>query len=340
MITVLFAQHFHAAQRYFARQRIARTITALAFVAVILGLAALMYALFFQGLTFVTTFHESSSAVSLYMYELTLLTVMGLMFASALISGVARLFQGSYDFWIMASPSYASLPWYVFLNIFLSSLWPLIVIGLPALLSIQNVFHIGFAALAISILALAVLSLFTIAAAMALLLAITWTISKIGIKHASRALIIVIIAIFMIGAAIFWQELRGISDVANLFPGITAPATAEVGTSKVVEQFQYFPSHPVAEVFFASEQSNLTHTLFFLTIAVLLALASLLIFAALAHTYLPLWQSMQEHSFVAGTSAPHRKLRSYSFSSKNQQTLATKLGNEEDIWYKLSKCET
>src|SRR4051812_13958156 len=139
MITALFFQHFRTAQRYFARKRAARTITALAFLAVIVGLVVGMYALFSQGIAFIATFTYSADAVTLYMYELTLLTITGLMFASAVISGISRLFNGTYDFWIIASPSYISLSLYACISIFLSSLWPLIVIGLPALLAMNTV---------------------------------------------------------------------------------------------------------------------------------------------------------------------------------------------------------
>jgi hypothetical protein len=117
---------------------------------------------------------------------------------------------------------------------------------------------------------------------------------------------------FAIGAAVFWVELRTVSDVAALFPGIDS-GTGEVRSDAIVSDFQFLPSHPAAEVFFNAQIGDVTQTAESVVEVAALAAIGLLLFMWASRPYLTLWQAMQEHSFRKPAAARNRT--SWSFSS-------------------------
>jgi hypothetical protein len=152
--------------------------------------------------------------------------------------------------------------------------------------------------------------------ALSLLLTVAWGLTSAGIYRPSY-FITAIIGVFALGASVFWAQLRGISNVANLFPGIASP-TAQVGSDAVTRQFQFFPSHPAAEIFLASQRSDIAHAGYFFVILSFFAVTGVLLFGLLCRKYLPLWQALQEHSFEARARTEVRRAsRTFVFAARN-----------------------
>ena len=292
---------------YFSKNRAARMITAGLFLLLIFGLAAGVYEFFVWQFSLLSGSSYFALTVSLFVWELLFLTIFGLAYASAFVGGIFAVFRTGADDWIMASPKYHLIVWRAWLRLFESSLWPFIVIGLPAVLSARTAFGMSYPAIIPPLVAMVFLIALAVTAAMLTFMlpaAVLYWLSKKTKRQMLRMSFVVAIGVLCIvlGACGAWLELHS-QSFENMFSVLNLSArTAD--PSVIVNEFKFFPSHPVAMSIFLSETEGwLQGSAPLLGMAITTAIA-LIVLLITTELYLPLWQILQEgHNNASAKSA-------------------------------------
>lgn len=285
--------------RFFKQKSLARSITALLFLFVFLGVAAVIYGFTKSGFILINNDRFLREAMSLYLFELFLLIITYFIVISALIGGVFTMFKGQDEAWIIVTPGFKYFPFWHFLKIFVSSLWPLLFIALPGLLALASVFEVRGSAFILSLVALVLLVLFVVSATLVVIFVtarlLVWKTSSA--RFVTRKLVGILGLLIGILTLIVWSqsipqdlfELLGVSDFNAL--------TADI--APIFNRFHLLPSHQVAVILYSVQKGNLQALLFPLMILFCLAFSSSLLFWELSSWHLPLWHVFQEGGFEA-----------------------------------------
>ncbi|OHB21435.1 MAG: hypothetical protein A2939_00925 [Parcubacteria group bacterium RIFCSPLOWO2_01_FULL_48_18] len=304
MTFLLLQYHWLKILRYFQTQRLAKWITAGIFLLVFAGVAAGIFVFLKASFQFMVSDPFLRSALPLYVYELFLLIITYLVFASALITGLFQLFKAGDDGWIMASPKFRFMPFYAYARVFVSSFWPLLVIALPALVAMRKVFAVAQFNLLIAFISVSVLIAFTVCIALVVLLGMGIVLRFFHRKGASSGLLLgrliaAVSVLFIACSYVAWQQ-SATADVLELFD--LHDMKAEVAGVKVIlERFGIFPSHLSALTLFAAQENQQSGAIVTMGKLLVLFLLSFSVFVFLSRWYLPLWQSLQEGRFEART---------------------------------------
>lgn len=296
----LFIQYYSKKfRRYFSSQVLARSLTAFLFLVVFVGLALGIFLFFRESFRFIAADDFFRDALLLYIYELFLLISFVLIFASALISGIFTLFRGEGDFSLMVSPQYVRVPFWRTIRIVLMSIWPLLVIILPALAAVRSVFDLSLGGFLLSLVSVLVLAVSAVLAAEALLFIVGWVLFAIGINYLTlKNLSISVALVFLVMLAAIWSRLQFI-DFYDLFAAriLDLPIPS---LEPILRQFGAFPSHFSAVTISASTRGDLTYGSGMVLAGFGLAAALATLFYILQKKFLTLWQILQEGEFEAG----------------------------------------
>lgn len=312
MGALLFHYSLRRARRYFEHQRFAKLVTVFLFLLLVVLLALGAYAFFNAGFRFVARDQFLRDALTLYIYELFLLAVGILVFASALITGFFNLFYEKSRGLLMASPKYSLVPRVVFVRMCLASLWPLFIIAVPALFAIRRVFGLGIGEFAILLFVFALFVIGMVAWAMVLLLGVSVLLYFLGGRNTPALLSLRnvlggVVFIFFLLLVYTWGRLKGINLIDFFQARMLGITVAD--TTPIIRQFAVFPSHLVALALFAATKKAFSGV--FLNVAYLGVCVAfgLGIVYMLARQYLWLWQIFQEGRFTAASVSVHVRRR-------------------------------
>lgn len=300
MTVKLFIKYYaKRVARYFKENASARMFTALAMTLVFFLVAWGVYAFAYRGFEFTQMEEFIAEAAPLYIYELFILVTGFLIFASAVISSIFTFFRKQEsDIWIASTPAHKSLPWVSFTKVVIGASWPFILIALPILLAARAFFEITTIEFLMSFFAVLAFSLFCAALGVLVVFASAHA-SLLLDRNANRfkALVWTSLAITLIFGYAAWNALAG-TDVAEMFQ-IDNIELAVVSPERVIDNFQYYPSHMPAFTLHYAHRGNvlLAASYFIVTLAMLVL--SVFVFAAAKRKYLKLWQIFSEGGFEA-----------------------------------------
>jgi len=316
MFTQLWHYHWQRIIRYFKHRKTAKIITAALFVFIFILVAVAIFYLFKEGFQTFALDPFLVEAMPLYVYELFLLLISALVFISALITAIFGLYKRERDLLIMVAPAYQGLPAYVFMRIFISAIWPLLLIALPALLAMLAVFKIGALSFIIALVAIVLLVAFVTGFALLVVLFFSWLLYKLPsltgkswLRVGSLAFLSSLIVIAGLIAA--WRRTLAYSDLIALF-GAENLDIAQAYVDIIIQQFSIFPSHYGAMVLSLLQQGQMLNAIQALGWLLLLFIASLVLIRFLIVRFLPLWQVMQEGNFqpeTVGSNKPHKAIK-------------------------------
>ncbi len=295
-----------AAQRYFKTNRAAKLVTAFLFTAVILFIAFAMFFFFRSGFRFVSSHQFFRTVFPLYLYELFLMVIFVLVLASALITGLFAMFRAEGDELIMSSPRFGMTTSLVFTRVFVSSLWPLVVVALPALLAIRSVFGLSGLGLGISLASVFILTAFAVLLALALILL------SAGILRALQnffdeptltlgSLGLAVSLIFATFLGMTWARL-GSLHLSEFFQA-RALDISSPDISRIVAEFYIFPSHYSAMTIYSSQVGNVIDAFIQTVLFAALFLLGWALFSLLSSYHLVLWQVLREGGVRASAGA-------------------------------------
>ena len=310
----------------------ARFITAGIFILVLFAVAAGIYSFSYQGFRFLLRDTYFAEAIQLYIYELFFALIGFLVLGSAIVSGLRFMFRSEGDAWIMASSKFRILPPYALYQVCMASLWPIIIMAVPMLwgrLAASNsLLNIGSSSsgaslvlIGVSFLALIALTAGAVLAALVVILAAAQILKLIGqtirrqVLTRSSLSLFAALAVLVLG---LWAGNRVFNtDIVQLFTVYRAPLPVELSLMKdaaartrLTEQvetataattdaiamvFEPLPSHPVAEIVYASLNGGEAKG-FWLNVAEVVGAICVLgiLFWLLTRNYLILWQTLQE----------------------------------------------
>jgi len=312
--------------RYFKSARTAKIITTVLFVLVFLFVAVGVFFFFRRGFAYIAQDPFLYQVVSLYVYEIFFLMVGALIFFSALIAGYFALFHNETMPWIMASPRYRLVPLFVLWRTLLVSIWPMLLIGLPALLALRSIAGISIQNFVLAVIAIIILSSFAVVAAMALLIGIGALLMHLGRLLSVRLLttgwiVTSFIGLFLLGSFAFNQVTAIDFEILSQPKDLTS-ATASL--DGVISQFKGLPSHYAALSLLRLQQGDAIAGLSSLGSLTVITLIAIGIFVTLSYlSYLPLWQGLQEGHTAAGTGSMKPGARKSSFPRYGSSILGT-----------------
>jgi len=297
MFLLLARLHKERFFRYFEKNSIAKIVIVLLFLVVLSFLALGVYASLKMGFRHIALDPFFREMLIFYVVELFLLVSFILVLASALITGIFSLFRGNGEIFLMASPEYDAKPAFVFVRMFFASLWPLLVIILPALLAIHHTFGLGSVGFFLSLVSVMVLVAFAVLSAIVLLLGIASVLHFLGRKRSSplltqRNLTWITVGAFLGMLAFVWERFRSVNLVEFFQARLLTKDVPDI--TPILEQFDMFPSHLPALTIFFSLRSELIEAFFYLFVLILHFLIGWIIFAVLRRAYLFMWQVSQE----------------------------------------------
>jgi hypothetical protein len=307
MIRLFLKFEFQKLLRYFTTKTAAKLITLSLFIAVFLFVGVGLYYFFLSGFRFVnfSVEQEIQLPLTLFIYELFLVVMAGVIIFSATVSGVFNLFRGTNDNWVIGSPSYRLFPRLVLVKSLLSSSWPLFVMFLPAVLAFNTIYHlplIGIFFILLSIVLLLVLLNTMSLLAVLLIGTLYYKFSK-KLKSLRFSFGGFVTFLFLIAATIITGVWKSVStvDLVKLFKADNIDVN--VTLQNISSHFYFLPTHPVA-LEIVHWQNNLTGSaLVQFLILLALTLATLLLWWKVSVHFYPLWQKFQEGSSRISTEA-------------------------------------
>jgi len=302
MLGLFFKYQKRHILRFFERNRLAKAITVGLFGLVILGLMSGLYSFFKAGFYYIVSFPYFQSSVLLYSYELFFALVALLVVLSSFITLAYRLFRGRSDHWIISSPAYLVMPRFVFWRGYLQSLWPLVVLALPVLAAVSQVFSLsgpGFVAVIASIL---FLTLFLTSLVFFLLLGLGRMLMLVkndtSWLRLSRLMLVLVIGLAVVGW-LGWQQSVD-KDLISLFQARDL-ASQEVDTDRVSQLFFYYPSHWTALALHHWQAGRVAAGSWALAIMASLSLLMYVAYRLSLRWFLSVWQKLQEGGVTAET---------------------------------------
>ncbi len=258
MFSLLFSHFLRQAAHYFKHNRVAKLTTAALFLCIIALLAAGVFSFFLHGFRFLSETNYFKDAILLYLYELFMFAMFILIFASALITGLFNLFYGKDKILLAISPKFSIIPLLMFSRMFIASLWPLLIIVLPALLAIGMVYNLSLVGSFLTLCALAIFVAFAVASAMTLIFFVAWLLFSLNKSFLRfRNLIVGTLAISCILLFAAWHSTSAIHLNTLFSTGATQAAVSDI--SPIRDNFALLPSHPAALLLFDAGNNDLLH---------------------------------------------------------------------------------
>lgn len=301
MIGFFLKQRLSHLTRSFSKENLGRLATAFLFLCVVALVSVGVYALLSSGFSSVAENEFLRIALPYFVYEMFLLTVFALVFSSALITGLFLLFKQESDAWVLVSPSHTSLLTEKLVSVMLASIWPLLVIALPALIAMQTVFSIGFSGVLIGLFIALVLGVLAVVSALLLLLLVAAALYHVGMNSAQRPgfgwLLSLTGGTTLALFGLSWYRLSDL-ELLSLFDAQNLEI-AQANITNITEYFAIFPSHIAAEALLAMQTGASEQVLASVLLLTALAAALLYAFSLFSQSFLSLWQYFQEGSFEA-----------------------------------------
>lgn len=278
---------------YFSRNRAAKITTASLFLLLLLSLSAGIFSFFLHGFRFLALSDYFKEALLLYLSELFMLTILILTFMSALITGLFTLFSGKDKLLLAISPRFSLVPTLVLTRMFSVSLWPILILVIPALIAQSLSYPISFTGALLTILALALFIAFAVISALSLIFLITKILSLLHRTFLRKNILVLfsfLIATLLTG--ITWQHARSVS--LNTLFSVEAVGKTVADTSLIRSHFAALPSHPAALAFFAASSDDKMLLLRSIAMLCLFLGIALIPFLLLKRDHLSFWQRLQE----------------------------------------------
>jgi hypothetical protein len=306
--------------KYFRTKKAAKVITSILFILVFALVALGIYSFFTTAFRFIQYIIEEEFRLplTLFLYEVFFILLSGVIVFSALVTGVFQFFRGEYDAWILASPRFSLLPKLVFVKGVLASVWPLLVMFVPAVLAFNKFHSLGFASLSLVVLSVIslVILLNALTSVIVVLLGELYNQVSQKVKRVSfsfKGYIALLAFVLFVGLSYTWTAIRSY-DFVKLFKAEDVDSV--LAMSEIGNKFIAFPTHPFAKMMVTLQTEGEVAAISYAGVLVVLAVVSVCVWWYISRFCYGLWQRFQEGSRVIA-------LREGAFSSPKKAYLFT-----------------
>lgn len=329
MLSLFFRFELEKIIKYFRTKTLAKLITSALFLGVFFFVGSGIYYFFLSGFRYINLESEVDSklALALFLYEVFLIALAVVTALSAMVSGIFNLYRGSYNNWIVGTPSYTVFPKVVLLKSVLTSSLPFLVMFLPATLAFNKVYGLGILSLCVITLSVVFFLVTVNSLTLTLLLLVTHFYYKCAQKITSlqfslKGLIGILILLATILTGFILAAVRKL-DLVQVFKADIESETLSV--TNIANYFSFLPTHPFASELLAWQTGATSDALGNLLVLALIMIVVLLFWQVLSPLYYPLWQKFQEGNYGSSSDAPSTSpLTGYIFSGGQTSVLFKK----------------
>lgn len=298
MLKLFLTFQFNKLREYFVTRTAAKLITSLLFLVVLLFIGSTIYFFFISGFRFIAAETEEGVrlTLTLFIYELFLLILSGVIIFSATVSGLFNLFKGESNTWIMSTPGYKIFPKMVLYRTSVASLIPLLIMFVPAMVAFNTMYHLQY--LSFLCIGISVVLFLILYNAITLLMLLFVSLCYYKLSRVFKSLRfsfggLIGILLILIGSliTIVWNAI-GTVDLVKLFRA--EEITEELGLSTVGEHFRLLPSHPFAMEIISWQSGALGMAIGYFSVLLIITIVSVLAWWKFSTLFYPLWQKFQE----------------------------------------------
>jgi hypothetical protein len=293
-------------KHYFSTRTVPKAITVFLFALIVFGISAAVFWGVRFGFSAIQAQAYGHETLPLFTYEVFFLILSYLIFASAIVSGLFILFRGGTNDWIVASPKYTSIIVQAGFGILASAAWTLLVIGIPAVIALAQVYGGGTLFIPSALIALLLLTATASGLAMIVILSFaavlyyfrgpTWR--ALRMKWLA-SISVLFLATLMYG---LWRMIVNL-NIISLF--VSGPANAsEASVNGIVAAFHWFPTNIIALMMLALQNQSWALAWMYIGYLALGVAAIIFVIYLFSFIFLRVWQCMQEGSFEARASVP------------------------------------
>ncbi len=300
MIQPFLRFEFQKILSYFKTKTLAKAITTTLFLAVFVFIGLGIYGFFISGFRFINfeAVEDIRLALTLYLYEVFLIVLSGVIVFSALVSGIFNLFKSDTNNWILSSPGYRVFPKIVLIKSILTSSLPSLIMFIPAVLAFHRVNHLGVTG--ILLILVSVLLLLLLLNSLTLLFivgagSVYYQVSKKlkTLAFTFKGLVVFLVLLVATVVALIWKAMRSV-DLVRVFK---ADVDTEVlSLSNISSHFHFLPTHPFAMEILHLQNNELSAALLNFCALFLFASISGYLWWRFSYIFYPLWQKFQEGS--------------------------------------------
>lgn len=330
MIRLFLTFELQKIASYFKTGKAAKLITGLLFIAVFAFVGVGLYYFFLSGFRFVnfSVEQEIQAPLTLFIYEVFLLVMAGVVVFSALVSGIFSLFRGEYDAWIISSPSYTLFPRIVLIKSLLTSSWPLFVMFLPAVLAFDKVYNLSTTVVICILMSVVILLVLLNTMSLLSILILSSAYYKVSQKMTSIRFSFggLTTLFFLLTVAIIaklWSTVSTV-DLVKLFKADNIDINVSIQT--ISSHFTFLPTHPLALEILNWQNKHTTEALGNFSYLLILTLVALIAWWKISYLFYPLWQKFQEGSTKRSEkeTTPKNTKATYYFTGSKTRALFTK----------------
>ena len=304
MMMLFLRFELHKLANYFKTKTTAKIITSLLFLAVLVFVAIGVYVFFVSGFKYINieAVDGLQSALSLFLYELFLLVLSGVIIFSAFVTGMFNLFRSGYNNWILSTPGYKVFPKFVSVKSLISSLLLSLVIFIPAILALHKVYTLGVVSLFFILVSVVLFLMMVNALTLSAIILIGYSYYKLShivkrLRFSFKGLMIIILALIASNIVVLWRMVATI-DLVKLFKAEEITDVLAIAT--ISTHFTYLPTHSFAMEILSWQNGTTQSALAYFGILAILTFLSVVIWWKISPLFYPLWQKFQEGSGAGG----------------------------------------
>lgn len=300
MIKLFFTFELEKIWKYLKTTTLAKVITGLLFTLVFFGIGIGIYYYFVSGFRYINVGAEEDIrlALSLFLYELFFLILASVIIFSTIISTIFNLFRGDTNEWVISSPFYRFFPGMVFMRSVTNSLIPLLIMFLPAILALDQVYSLNILSLFFILITVILflvmlnsLTLFTVVSTSFIYYKISQKVTLLRFRFGGLLLLF----LFMTTAITSFVVKTFISvDLMGIFKA--NEVSSGVSISAMANHFTFLPTHPIAMEIINWQIGQERNAFIYFFISLALSVVSVFILWCVSFLFYPLWQKFQEGS--------------------------------------------
>jgi hypothetical protein len=281
--------------RYFKNNKTARLLISLSMLTIIILIAYGVFIASQSLLAFTQTSDDFlSQVIPLYIYQLFLLITGFLVFLSTSIFVLLNFFNNKKDEWILATPSFFNVYWLNNLKALVHYSWPIIVIIIPLILAVKQVFDLSIISLMLSFLSVFLFSIICSLAAICLIFLISVILLHLKKLDIYNLIIISISAIIAL-AVLIWQKIVNM-NLERLFQ---INETSFTNIDLIKNHFAVFPSSWPATIIYNLQNNNFRDTIDSLFLIMISSSFLFILLYFFKIKFLKIWQALQTKKFEA-----------------------------------------
>lgn len=314
--------------KYFKTKTVAKSITAFLFMFVFLFIAFGIYYFFVSGFKYINIGAEEDIrlALTLFLYEVFLIILAGLIIFSVTVSSLFNLFKGDNNAWILSSPSYLSFPKFIFIRSLYASTLPLIILFLPVIAALFKVYSISILSLFFIFISVILFLFFLNSITLFSLLSLIFIYYRISQKSKKilfnfKGMILLLLALAGILFSFIWKTLGNI-DLMSFFKA--SETTSLVSISNMASHFSFIPTHPFAMEIINWQIGEKRIALENFSLLFLFTAISFFLWLKISPLFYPLWQKFQEGNRLSILEKQQKTTKIYHFTGGIFMTLLKK----------------